>query len=94
MGYSTLKEAPKALIKAEDIGEGQIELSHLAASLFTEFRQINLHTHSGVKSRKISLSDLTGFFSINGFYMYSSDGTKKYHVTINSATGAFVLTEV
>lgn len=94
MGYATFKEAPKDLIKSEDIGAGQIELRHLSGALFTEFRQLNLHSHTGVRSRRISLKYLTGAFSKTGFYMYSSDATKKYHVTINSATGAFVLTEV
>ena len=94
MGYATFKESAKQLTKAEDIGDGQIKLRHLSAPLFTEFRQLNLHTHSGVKSRRINIKYLIGSFPKTGFYMYSSDATKKYHVTINSNTGAFVLTEV
>lgn len=94
MGYSTFKEAPKTVIRSEDIGSGQIELRHLAPSLFVEMRQVALHTHTGVRSRQVNLRDLTGAFTSKGFFMYSSDGTKKYQVTINSGTGAFVLTEV
>ncbi|MBI5357212.1 hypothetical protein HZB78_06410 [Candidatus Collierbacteria bacterium] len=94
MGYSTFKEASKTLIKSEDIGSGQIELSHLSPSLFVELRQVALHTHTGVRSRQVNLKDLTGAFTSKGFYMYSSDATKKYQVTINSGTGAFVLTQV
>ena len=94
MGYATFKEAAKELIKAEGIGDGQIQLRHLSAPLFTEFRQLNLHSHSGVRSRRINIKYLTGSFPLTGFYMYSSDATKKYHVTIDSGTGEFVLTEV
>lgn len=93
-GYATFKEKGKAPITSEQIGPGQIEIQHLSPGLFAEFRQIQLHTHSGVKSRKVKWDDLDGFIGKNGFVMYSSDGTKKYRVTINSATGAFVLTEI
>jgi len=94
MGYATFKEAPKELTKSEQIGDGQVELRHLSAALFTEFRQLNLHTHTGVRSRRLNIKYLEGAFPITGFLMYSSDGTKKYKVTINSGTGEFVLTEV
>lgn len=93
MGYSTFATSGKGLIKSEEIGSGQIELSHLSPALFAELRGINQHTHSGSKSRRIELKDLTGAFPKTGFYMWSSDGTKRYLVTINSGTGAFVLTE-
>lgn len=93
MGYATFKESGKDLIKSGDIGPGQIELHHLSASLFTEFRQINLHSHTGVKSRRIKMKDLTGAFSRGGFYIYSSDATKRYQVTVDSGTDDFVLTE-
>lgn len=93
MGYATFKSAPKSLTTSDDIGAGQIKLEHLDPALFAELRNIALHSHSGVGSRKIDLINTTGSFGINGFYMYSSDGTKRYKVTINSATGAFVLTE-
>lgn len=94
MGYATFKEAPKTLIKLEDIGSGQIELNHLSPALFVELRQVALHTHTGTRSRRINMKDLSGNFTSGGFYMYSSDATKRYKVTINSGTGAFVLTEV
>ncbi len=93
MGYATFKESGKDLIKSGDIGPGQVELHHLSASLFTELRQVNLHSHTGVRSRRIKLKDLTGAFNRGGFYMWSSDATKRYQVTINSGTGQFVLTE-
>jgi hypothetical protein len=93
MGYTTFSTIGSNLIKSEDIGPGQIELSHLSPSLFAELRNINNHTHSGSKSRQIQLNDLVGAFSKQGFYMWSSDATKRYWVTINSGTGAFVLTE-
>ena len=94
MGYQDTGRGQKGSITAEQIENGQIKLRHLDPSLFSEFRQINLHNHSGVKSRKINLKDVTGNFTKDGFYMYSSDATKKYKVTIDSTTGTFVLTEV
>jgi hypothetical protein len=93
-GYAEFKSSPKSLITSEQIGRGQVKLEHLDPALYSEIRNIALHSHTGTKSRKLELKDLTGFFGTAGFYAYSSDGTKKYHVTINSATGAFVLTEV
>jgi hypothetical protein len=82
------------LTTSEDVGPGQIKLEHLDPALFTEIRSIALHAHTGQGSRKVLIRDLDGYFPAGGFYMYSSDGTKKYKVTINSATGEFVLTEV
>ncbi len=93
MGYSGQKSNPKTLTSGEDIAPGAIDLQHLSPTLFSEIRQVNLHNHSGVKSRHIQLKDLSGAYGKDGFYMYSSDGTKRYKVTVNSATGAFVLTE-
>lgn len=93
MGYATFATAGKEVTKSEDIGPGQIKLHHLSPSLFAEFRTINTHSHTGSKSIRIDLKNLTGAFGKQGFYMYSSDGTKRYNVTINSGTGAFVLTE-
>lgn len=93
MGYATFASAGKELTRSEQIGPGQVELRHLSPALFSEIRQIALHNHTGVKSRKINLKNLTGAFGVNGFYIYSSDGTKRYKVTVNSGTGAFVLTE-
>jgi len=94
MGYATFATAGKDLAKAESIGAGQIQLSHLSPALFSELRLINTHNHSGSKSKQINLSDLTGAFSSRGFYMWSSDKTKRYQITINSSTNLFVLTEV
>lgn len=93
MGYSSFKESPKALITSDQIGPGQIELEHFAPSLFSEFRQISLHTHSGVKSRQIEMKDLTGAFGKNGFLLYANDGSKRFRVQLNNL-GAWVITEV
>ncbi len=93
MSYASFKSSPKELTTSENIGPGQIQLEHLSPGLFSEIRSIALHAHTGTKSRKIDIKDLGGSFGTTGFYMYSSDGTKRYHVTIDSATGAFVLTE-
>jgi len=93
MGYAEFKSSPKAPITSEQIGRGQVKLEHLAPDLYTEIRKIALHSHTGGGSRKVNIRNLEGSFGIGGFYMYSSDGTKRYKVTIDSATGAFVLTE-
>ena len=87
--YASFKSSPKSLTTSGQIGSGQIDLSHLSPELFLEVRSIRLHNHSGTKSRKIKLQDLTGEFGIDGFYMYDVSGTR-YHVTISG--GAFVLT--
>ncbi len=92
MGYATFAGSPKNLIKSSDIGNGQIELSHLAPALYSEIRKIALHNHSGVNSRKLELKNLMGDFGTLGFNMYSSDGTKRYAVTIDSSLNALVLT--
>lgn len=94
MGYSTFATAPKALVTSEQIGRGQIKIEHLDPALFTELKNVALHSHTGSRSRKISYQNLTGYIPPTGFLMFSSDGTKKYTVTIDSGTGAFVLTEV
>lgn len=93
-GYAEFKSSPKSVITSNDIGPGQIQLRHLDPGLFGEIKNIGLHNHSGTKSRRISIRNLQDDFGTDGFYMYSSDGTKRYHVTINSGTGAFVLTQV
>jgi len=93
MGYATFKESGKDLITSGDIGPGQVELHHLSPALFTELRQVNLHAHTGVGSKRVRTKDLTGPFSRGGFYIWSSDAQKRYQVTVNSGTGAFVLTE-
>lgn len=93
-GYATFKSASKAVTTSESIGAGQIKLEHLDPALYQEIMAVKLHNHSGSKSRRVQLSNLDGAFGTNGFYMYSSDSTKRYHVTIDSGTGAFELTEV
>lgn len=86
--------SPKPLTVGSSIGNGEIELRHLAPELFSEIQNIRLHGHTGTKSRKIKLQDTIGYFGIDGFIAYSSDGSKKYKVTINSSTNAFVLTDI
>lgn len=92
-GYATFKGSPKAVITGDQIGAGQITLAHLDPGLFSAIQGITLHSHTGAKSRRVNLKDVEGAFGINGFYIYSSDGTKRYKVTVNSGTGLFVLTE-
>lgn len=89
MGYSSFKSSPKSVIQSSDIGAGQIQLYHLDPGLFSEIRNVALHSHTGAKSRRVNLKDLEGSFGVSGFYMYSTEGTR-YHVTITA--GAFVLT--
>lgn len=93
MGYASFAHSGKELVTAEQIGSGQIELRHLSPGLYAELRTINTHNHSGSKSMKIELRNLTGAFGKRGFYIWSSDATKRYQVTINSGTGDWVLTE-
>lgn len=83
MGYQTHAHVGKSLIKAEDIGNGQIELRHLSPALFTSVRMVELHNHSGVGSIPINLANLEGFFTLDGFKMVSSDG-KKWKVTMGT----------
>jgi hypothetical protein len=92
VGYQTFSGSPKALVKSEDIGNGQININHLSPALYTEFRKIGLHSHSGQGSRRIELSSLTGAFGSVGFYMYSDDGTL-WQVTIAN-DGTVTTTEV
>jgi hypothetical protein len=91
--YKKFGFTPKETIQGSGIGEGEVDFQHLSPSLFSEVRNIQLHSHTGVGSSRVRIQDLTGYFPSSGFVMYSSDGTKKYIVTIDSATGAFVLTE-
>lgn len=93
MGYSSFANSPKNITKSEDIGSGQIELRHLAPSLFAEIQKIGLHNHSGVGSRKIKHQDLEGAYGKNGFILYSDDGTKRYRITINNS-GTLIATEL
>jgi hypothetical protein len=93
MGYSTHKGSAKEIITGDQIGNGEIKLNHLDPALFQEIRGVQLHNHSGAKSRRIRLEFTEGAFGVNGFYMYSSDGTKRYKITIDSGTNDFVLTQ-
>lgn len=94
MGYADFKSAGKAPVTGDQIGPGQITLAHLDPGLFSEIRNISLHSHTGTKSRRVNLKDLEGSFGIDGFFIFSSDGSKRYKVTVNSGTNAFVLTQV
>ena len=92
--YKKFAFTAKEVAQGSGIGEGEIDFGHLAPSLFAEIRNIQLHSHTGVGSTRVKIQDLDGYFAKAGFIMYSSDGTKKYQVTIDSGTGAFVLTEI
>lgn len=94
MGYASFKGSPKELVGEDDIAPGSIGLHHLAKELFAAIQKIGLHSHTGAQSRKVRLSDVEGAFGSSGFLIYSSDGTKRYRATVDSGTGAFVLTEV
>ncbi len=93
MGYTAFATSGKAVTKSEDIGNGQIELRHLAPSLFAEVQKVGLHNHSGVGSRKIKHEDLEGAYGKNGFILYSDDGTKRYRIQINNS-GTLLATEL
>ena len=84
MSYTSFAYAGKSPVKAEDIGPGQIQLSHLSPALFTEFKKVGLHNHSGSGSRKLNLSDLEGSFLVQGFMMTASDGSR-WMVTIDTS---------
>lgn len=92
--YKKFAFVPKNVTDGASIGNGEIGFNHLDPALFSEIRNIQLHKHTGTGSTKVKIQDLEGYFPRGGFIMYSSDGTKKYLVTINSGTGAFVLTQV
>ena len=93
MGYATFAQSGKALTKAEDIGNGQIDLRHLSPALFAELQKVGLHNHSGTGSRRIKTQDLEGPFGRTGFIMYSDDATKRYRITIDN-TGTLQATEL
>lgn len=93
MGYQTFATEGKSKTKSEDIGNGQIELRHLAPGLFAELQKVGLHNHSGVGSRKVRHEDLEGPYGKNGFIMYSEDGSKRFRITINNS-GTLIATEV
>ncbi len=83
-GYSEHVRPGKALTTGDMIAPGAIELSHLSPALFAEFRQIPLHTHSGVKSRRVQFQDLEGSFTQQGFFMRSPNGSK-WQIKIDNA---------
>lgn len=93
MAIEEFAHSPKPLTSGDQIAPGSIELGHLSPGLFSEFRQLSLHSHTGVKSRKIKLSDLEGAFRKEGFILYSNDGTKRYRITIDSS-GTLISTEI
>ncbi len=76
MSYADFTRPGKALTTGDQIAPGSIELRHLSPALFAEFRQIQLHGHTGVKSVRIQLNDLDGSFGQEGFLMRSPDGSK------------------
>ena len=92
MGYQTFAYSSKSMVKAEDIGPGQIQLRHLDPALFNQVQLIQLHNHSGVGSLKIDLANTQGFFTADGFRMTSSDG-KKWAITVNTS-GTLVVTQI
>lgn len=93
MGFQTFATEGKNKTKSEDIGNGQIELRHLAPSLFAEIQKIALHNHSGVGSRKVRHDDIEGAYGKNGFILYSNDGTKRYRIQIDNS-GVLTSTEL
>lgn len=73
--YSEFVRPGKNLTTGDQIAAGTIELRHLAPGLFAEFRQIALHGHTGVKSRKIQAADLDGAYGSNGILIKSPNGS-------------------
>lgn len=84
MGYSDQTRPGKSLTTGDQIASGAISLRHLSSELFAEFRQISLHIHSGVKTRKVKLQDLDGSFSSDGFIMRSPNGNK-WRIQVNNS---------
>ena len=85
MGYSKFKSSPKDMVTGEEIGSGEIDLQHLGPALYSLVQRISLHNHSGVKSRRLLLSDMDGAFGKTGFLLYSNDGSKRYRVTVDNS---------
>ena len=92
--YKKFAFVPKNLTDGGSIGGGEINFQHLDPALFAEIRNIQLHKHTGNGSTRVKFQDLDGYMPSIGFTMFSSDGTKKYQVTIDSATDSFVITQV
>lgn len=83
--YKKFGFTPKAVSEGSSIGEGEIDFQHLSPALFAAIRNVQLHTHSGNGSVRLKLQDLIGYFPSTGFMMYSTDGTKKFLITITNA---------
>lgn len=92
MGYMSFATTGKNQVKSEDVGAGQINISHLSPALYTEIKKIGLHNHSGANSRAIDLKDLRGAFGLIGFQIYSPDGSR-WQVTMGN-DGAFDIVEL
>ena len=91
--YKKFGFTPKAVSEGSSIGAGEIDFPHLSPALFSAIRNVQLHTHSGNGSVRLKLQDLIGYFPSSGFLMYSTDGSKKYMITITNA-GALQATEI
>ena len=74
----------KEQLTGGSIAPGAIDLRHLSPSLFSEIRQIQLHTHSGVKSRKVICADLDGSFAQTGIPIRSPNGTV-WHIKVDNS---------
>lgn len=90
--YSEFVRPGKNLTTGDQIAAGTIELRHLAPGLFAEFRQIALHSHTGVKSRRVLLQDLDGSFTKDGILVRSPNGAF-WRIKVDNA-GAITATAV
>lgn len=88
-GYQEQIKPGKDKVTGDQIAKGAIDLSHFSPALFTEFRKITLHKHTGVGSTRVSLADVEGAFPAGGFYMY---GTNKTKYLVRIVAGAFDIT--
>jgi hypothetical protein len=91
--YKKFAFKPKDQIDGGSLGEGEVDFEHLSAPLFSEIRNIQLHTHTGTGSARLQLQNIDGYFSRDGFVIYSTSGLKKYQITINDS-GVLGATEV
>lgn len=93
MDYKKFAYRPKDAVEGSSIGEGEVDFGHLAPALFSEIRNIQLHQHTGTGSTRLKLQNMDGYFRRDGFVMYSTDGTKKFAITINNS-GVLAATEI
>lgn len=84
MAYEDFIRPGKNQTTGDQIAPGSIDLYHLSPGLFAEIRQIQLHTHSGVKSVRIKCDDLDGSFLPDGIPIRSPDGTV-WHIKVSNA---------